>query len=131
MTPNIEDISSEKVRGEIRYINKLRKWTSSARSITMLGASVTSFWLIYRVFVIYGFWAALVCFLGLSIVYGLGVSPMFVVATNLLCFYFKVVGIWLPIISYILAIILLYVDMRVDNLRKRVDPYNLGSINDR
>lgn len=131
MAPEMEDIASEKVQNEIQRINELTKWVSWARPITMLGALITSFWLIYRVFVAYGFWAALACFVGLSLVYGLGISPMFAVAASVLCFYFKAIGVWLPIISYILAIILLYFDIQVDNLRRRVDPYKLGSIDDR
>ena len=91
----------------------------------MVGAVVCSFWVIYRVFAASGFLLAFFAFLGLSAVYKFGVSPMFAVAASILCFYFNAVGLWLPITAYIVAALLLYVDLKRDNLRRRVDPYKL------
>lgn len=130
MEPTIEDISSEKVQNEIRWLQALESRVSWVRVATQLGALCCSFWLIYRVFAARGFWLAFFAFIGLSLIYRFGVSPMFAVAASVLCFYFSAVGMWLPLISYVSALVLLYVDLKRDNLRRRVDPYNLGSIHD-
>jgi hypothetical protein len=126
MEPNIADISSEKVRNEIRKLQDLESRISWVRTLTLLGAMGGSLWLIYRVFATHGFLSALVAFVGLSFVYKFGASPMFAVAASALCFYFKAVGTWLPITSYVLAAILLYVDLRRDNLRRACRPIQLG-----
>ena len=128
MEPEIEDISSEKVQSEIRRLQMLESRISWARTVTLIGGAVCSFWVIYRVFAARGFFLALLAFAALSLVYKFGVSPMFAVAASVLCFYFSAVGVWLPVMSYILAAILLYVDLKRDSLKRRVDPYNLGSI---
>jgi hypothetical protein len=124
----IDDISNKKVQGEIVRLRVLESRISWLRTLTLAGAVWCSFWLIYRVFVAQGFLLAAVAFVGLSSVYKFGVSPMLAVAASALCFYFKAVGMWLPIISYVVAVLLLYVDLRRDNLQRRVGPYNLGSI---
>src|SRR5947209_20416738 len=125
-----EEISSEGVQNEIRQLQLLENRLSWTRILTQIGGTVCSFWLIYRVFTVHGFLPAFLAFLGLSIVYKFGVSPMFAVAASVLCFRYNAVGIWLPIISYFLAVVLLYIDLKRDNLRLRVDPYNLGSVHD-
>jgi hypothetical protein len=99
--------------------------------VTGVGAlAACSFWLIYRTFAGHGFWIAVLVFVGLSFVYKFGISPMFTVAASALCFGYKAVGIWLPLISYVIAAVLLCVDLRRDRLKRRVDPYNVGSIHD-
>jgi hypothetical protein len=127
MEPEIEDIGSEKVQNEISRLQSLEGRILWARVVTMVGAIGCSFWVIYRVFATSGFLLAFFAFLGLSIAYKFGASPMFAVAASVLCFSFNVVGIWLPITAYIVAALLLYVDLKRDNLRRRVDPFNLGS----
>lgn len=130
MEREIEDVSSEKVQNEIRRLQTLESRISWARVVTQIGGIVCSFWLIYRVFAARGFLLAFLAFVALGFVYKFGVSPMFAVAASVLCFYFKAVGLWLPVTSYVVAAILLYVDLKRDRLRRRVDPYNLGSIHD-
>lgn len=122
MEPQIEDISSEKVQKEITKLQTLESRISWVRLVTLIGGIGCSFWLIYRIFAARGFLLAFFAFVGLSFVYRFGVSPMFAVAASALCFGYGAVGIWLPVISYILAAILLYVDLKHDNLRRRVDP---------
>ena len=128
--PEIEDISSEKIQREVLRFEKLEIPVSLARFLTGIGASVCSFWLIYCVFAAHGFLIAFFAFIGLSFVFKFGLSPMFAVASSVLCFHFNAVGNWLPITSYVLGAITLYLDLIFDNLRRRVDPYNLRSIHD-
>ncbi len=90
-----------------------------ARAISGIGAIVCSFWLIYRVLVAHGFLAALAAFVGLSLAYKFGQPFMFMIASSFLCFACKAVGIWLPIVSYVVGAILLYVDVKVDNFQRR------------
>ena len=128
MEPEFENISSGKVQNEIRRLQTFESRISWMRTITLIGGLCCSFWLICRVFEARGILLAFFTFIALSFVYNFGVSPMFAVAASVLCFYFNVVGLWLPVTSYIVAAILLYTDLKWDSLRRRVDPYNLGSI---
>lgn len=130
MGPQIEDISSEKIQKKITQLHLLHARTRWASVLTHVGGFACSCWVVYRAFTTHGFWIALLAFIALSIVYRFGVSPMFAVAASELYFGFKVVGIWLPIISYALAVITLYVDWKAYNLKRRIDPLNLGSIHD-
>jgi hypothetical protein len=130
MEPEIEDIASEKVQSEISRLETLESRILWLRIITLLGGTICSFWLIYRMYAAHGFVLAFVAFLGLGFVYKFGVSPIFAVAASILCFYFNAVGVWLPVTSYVAGAITLYADLKRDNLRRRVDPYNLGSTHD-
>jgi hypothetical protein len=122
MEPEIENVSSAKAQSEIWRLQALESRISWARVLTQIGALVCSFWLIYRVFAARGFLLAFFAFIALSIVYKFGVSPMFAVAASLLCFYFKAVGLWLPVTSYVVGAILLYVDVKKDKLLRRLEP---------
>lgn len=130
MEPEIENISNEKVQSDIRRLQMLDSRSLWARAVTLIGGITCSFWLIYRVFAAGGFLLAFLAFIALSFVFKFGLSPMFAVAASVLCFYFNAVGLWLPVLSYIVAAVLLYVDFKRDSLRRRVDPYHLGSIHD-
>lgn len=130
MEGKIESISSEKVQKDMHSLEVLERRISWARGVTAVGALVCSFWLIYRAFAVRGFWVAVLVFVGLGFVYKFGISPMFAVAASGLCFGFKAVGIWLPLVSYVFAAVLLYVDLKRDKLKRRVDPFNVGSIDD-
>ena len=81
--------------------------------ISLLAAVITSFWLLYLIFTARGFLTTLVAFFLLGISYRLGPAPMFAVASSILCFYFHAVGIWLPVISYVIAAITLYLAILV------------------
>jgi|SRR5439155_11451513 len=86
--------------------------------IAKVGAPVTSFWLMYCVYKQIGVIAAVASFLGLSLIYALGIAPMFAVAATALCFYFHVIGFWLPLLAYITAFVLLIVSLRVGALSR-------------
>jgi hypothetical protein len=108
------------IQKEIQRQQGLENRVSWARVLTLIGAVVCPFWLVYRVFSAHGVVAAFLAFILLSIVYKFGASLMFAVAASILCFYFKVVGLWLPFTSYVIGAILLYVDMKGDNLKRRM-----------
>ena len=55
---------------------------------------------------------------------------MFAVASSVLSFHFHVVGIWLPIISYGLGLLLLYVETPFADLKREVDPLNFEQYTD-
>lgn len=96
--------------------------------MTAIGAPLTSLWLLYIVFQAAGFLMALVWFIGLSIAYQFGPSPMLALASSVLAFQYRTVSVWLPAVSYAAAALLLYVDIRMQSLKRRVGPFNLGSI---
>ncbi len=96
------------------------------RLLTMLGALGCSYWVIYREFAAHGFILALLSFFGFGVICKFGLSPLFAVAASILYFHYAVVGVWLPVISYVFGAMLLYVDWKHDNLRRRTDPFNLG-----
>jgi hypothetical protein len=127
MEPKIEAISGEEIQNEIERLQTLERRIGWVRGVTLLGALICSFWLIYRAFAAHGLWIALLFFVGLALVYKFGASPMFAVAASALCFGYHAVGVWLPLVSYVLAAISLYVDLRCEKLHRRVDPFNLGS----
>lgn len=53
----------------------------------------------------------------LCFVYKFGVSPMFALTASALCFHFNAVGLWLLVTYYIVAAVLMYVDLlRGDSL---------------
>ena len=78
-----------------------------------LCATVTSFWLLYVVFQAKGFLATFVTFFFLGVALKLGPAPMFAVAASILCFYFNKVDMWLPLLSYVVAAVTLYVTVRL------------------
>ena len=122
MSDLIEDVSSPSMQKEMNSLLELQNRIGWLRALTMLGASVSSFWFIYRVFASNGFLLAFLAFFALAFIYKFGASPMFAVAASFLHFKYAAVGIWLPLISYGVGAVLLYVDVRVDNLRRRLGP---------
>jgi len=90
------------------------------RGATGIGAIVTVAWAVCRSYIGGGLLVTLIGVIFLLLVYKIGVSPLFAVASSVLCFYFRVVGIWLPLLSYLLALVLLYLDLRIDNLSRKV-----------
>ena len=130
MKREIADIQSTKVQASIRELQWLESHVAWAGVVTLLGGLAASFWLLYRVFHAKGFWMSLLAFAGLSLLCKFGFSPTFAVASSFLCFHFHAVGIWLPLSSYVLAAVLLYVDFKRANLWRRIDPFHLGSIHD-
>ncbi|MHB8390844.1 MAG: hypothetical protein ACYDBH_14890 [Acidobacteriaceae bacterium] len=43
---------------------------------------------------------------------------MFAVASSFIYFYFHAAGVWLPVVSYVIAFILLYISIRLDYLQR-------------
>ena len=123
--PKIEDINSPEIQKEIDDLMKFKKYTSWIYSLTEIGAVITSFWLIYKFFVVYNWWVGISSFIALAIIYGFGLSPMFVITSSILCFYFKSVGLWLPLFTYACALITLYLDIRKTRLKRKIDPFNI------
>lgn len=119
----IEDIRDEKVRQEFEQVASLQNLIMIPRLITMIGSVITPMWLSYTIFTHYS-WLMLILSLGaLGILFNLGISVTFAVAASLLCFKFGLVGNWLPIISYVLAPSVLYLEAREGRL-KRMLPDN-------
>ena len=85
---------------------------------------MSTLWLLYVVFTTKGIVATILVFFALgALVYPMGVAPMFAVTASALSFYFGVVGAWLPFVSYITAAIALYVDLRLDRVRRTLFPF--------
>lgn len=86
--------------------------------IVGMGATVTSFWLIYLFFSEVGVIAGIVSIFCCATVFRLGPAPLFAVAASVLSFYFNAVGIWLPIVSYVIALETLCINLNRDKQRK-------------
>jgi hypothetical protein len=110
-------------------LSALESRTAWARPVILLAALLTSLWLVYRALTQGGVWVAVLVFIGLSIAFNFGPAPMFAAAASALCFYLKAIGIWLPLLSYAVAIASLAVDLRRESLRKCLDTYGRGSSN--
>lgn len=95
---------SEQFRYALRWPMRLR-WLGY---LTSAGALVTSIWTIYLTYEQRGVLVAFLALMLLSLCYGAGPALMLAVASSFLCFHFHVVGMWLPIISYVVAVILLF-----------------------
>ncbi len=104
---------------EYKRINGLNERTLWVRGLTGLGAVVTTVWIAYHAFKTDGFLATIIGLVFLCIIYRFGVAPIFAIVTSLLHFHFHIVGIWLPIISYLMAGFLLYMDLRLDTAKRR------------
>ena len=102
------------------HINNLNERTLWLRGLTGIAAVVTCVWIIYHAFKTDGILATLVGLVFLTLIYRMGVAPLFAVVATLLCFYFHSVGWWLPAISYVLASFLLYMDLRLDSARRKM-----------
>jgi phosphoglycerol transferase MdoB-like AlkP superfamily enzyme len=126
MEPESEYLLREKIQNEIRNLQRLETLVSWTRIFVLLGGAASSVWLIYHTFAAYGFLVGLIAFVGLSVIYTISVPFMFTAAATILSFYFQAIGIWLPITSYALALLLMYGDIRSNQLRQRVDIYRLA-----
>jgi hypothetical protein len=115
MAAHIKELSMEH---EVRRLVGLESRVAWMRPITLAGSVICSFWLIYRVYEANGVALAIGAFVALSLIYKFGASPMFAVATSFLCFKYRAIGIWLPVLSYVLGSVLLYVDAKVDKLAR-------------
>ena len=111
------DSELERAFADVQHIEGRIRW---ARPLTSVAALVCSLWVVYRVFAVHGIFAAAFAFLGLGLIYGLGVSPMLAVAASVLCFGYRAVGMWFPLLTYVLAAILLYADLKRDRLMRRL-----------
>lgn len=97
------------------------RWVAVVNNV---GGLICSLWLLYVAFTIKGILATvLVFFLLGALVYPMGTAPMFAVSASVLSFYFGVVGAWLPIVSYITAALALYIDLRLDRVRRTLFPF--------
>ena len=105
---------------EVPDLLALERRIAWLRPVVLLAAIISSFWLVYAALVHRGLFVAVLAFVGLSIVYMFGPAPMFAVAASVLFFYLGVVGIWLSLSSYALAIFSLIVDVRRDRLLRRL-----------
>ena len=103
---------------DVQRLMGIANATAWMRPVAGLGATVTSFWLIYLVYSASAAGPAAGMFMLMSFVYWFGPSPMFAVAASILCFHFEAVGLWLPVVSYVMAAVLLYVDLGVDRLTR-------------
>jgi hypothetical protein len=97
------------------------RWLGYSISVA---AAVTSFWMIYCAYKERGLFAALIAFFFLSLCYGAGPALMFAVASSVLCFHFYVVGVWLPIVSYVAGGFLLFVALRFRRVQKLANPFD-------
>jgi hypothetical protein len=95
---------SNKTSDRAKAILGLLAWTNI---VTKIGGLTSSTWLVYLVYTTSGFIDAFFVFIGMSLAFKFGTAPMFAIAASVLCFRYSAVWIWLPIVSYVAAVILL------------------------
>ena len=95
---------------EIRH--RIKTPISWARVLTKVGAIASCIWVVYRVDAVHGLVGAMLAFVGLAIVYAIGVSPAFTVAASVVCFVYGDVGFWLPLTAYVFAAIFVLTDLK-------------------
>jgi hypothetical protein len=92
------------------------RWTALAGGV---GCSLL---LAYWIYLSVGLWVALGALVALGLVYKLGVGQMFAISASGLCFWYHVAGVWLPIIAGAAWGWLFWVEMRRNQLLRRIDP---------
>lgn len=117
----VDDINSQAVETAVKRLRVVTMWTMWARTVTLVGAAAFAVWLIFLTYSSSGVIAAFGWFVGLSVVYRFGASPMLAVAASVLSYRWHVVGSWLPITSYLLGALLLYVDTQIFDLKQRMN----------
>ena len=73
--------------------------------VVMFGAVITVFYAISLFTVERGIMGCIGGFLGAAMVFRLGPAPLFAAASTVIAFTFHKTGLWLPISSYILAVL--------------------------
>lgn len=76
---------------------------------TLICAFACSFWIIFLVYEAKGIVIAILVLPFMALFYIPGPAPTFAIAASILYFYFHVVDPWLPVISYMLAVITLFI----------------------
>ncbi len=71
--------------------------------LNYLGALSTAGWLIYLIYGVAGTGYALLTLLLLGGVLRFGASPLFALSASILHFHFAATGLWLPLVSYVMA----------------------------
>jgi hypothetical protein len=81
--------------------------------IVYVGGPLTSIWVLWVTYTSSNttFWFSFLVLLSLVIALKLGFAPLFAAACSWIYFYFGKSGLWLPIISYIIAIIMLVLQL--------------------
>jgi hypothetical protein len=77
--------------------------------INSLGALATAIWLIVASYQERGFFLSVVMFFALSFCYKFGASPLFMVASSILCFSMHLIGAWLPTTAFFVGIVSLVI----------------------
>jgi hypothetical protein len=77
--------------------------------INSLGALVTAIWVIIATYQARGFFLSVVIFFMLSYCFKFGASPLFMVASSILCFYMHLIGAWLPVTAYVVGLVSLVI----------------------
>ncbi len=81
--------------------------------IVYVGGPLTGLWVIWMTYTSPNttYWFSFIVLLSLVIAFKLGPAPLFAVTCSWIYFYFGKIGIWLPIISYLIAIIMLVLQL--------------------
>ncbi len=86
--------------------------------LNYLGALLTAGWLIYLIYGTAGAAYALLALLLFGAVLRFGASPAFALSASIVYFHFAVAGIWLPLLSYVMAAVSFNNDVRAYRARQ-------------
>ena len=87
--------------------------SSAVGNANRIGAFGTAAWMMYVMLSRGGWLSSVVAFVVLSFSYKFGTAPLFMVAASYLSFGLNAVGVWLPILSYVLGAIDLTIAFRL------------------
>ncbi len=80
--------------------------------LNYLGALITSGWVLYLLYGAAGAMYTLLTLLIFGLILRFGASPLFAISASILFFHFDVAGLWLPLLSYVIAGIAFYKDLQ-------------------
>ncbi len=80
--------------------------------LNYLSALLTAGWLLYRIYGAAGTAYTVLALLLLAAVLRFGASPLFALSASILYFHFDSAGLWLPVISYLMAGVAFSNDLR-------------------
>jgi hypothetical protein len=92
-------------------------------AITYIGGPLTSLWVLWMTYTSprNTFWFSFIVLLSVVIGFKFGMAPLFAVSCSWTFFYFDRFGISLPIIAYIIAIIMLVLQLAANRIIKSAE----------
>lgn len=89
-------------------------------AITYIGGPLASLWVLWITYTNQNtsYWISFIVLLSIVIGFKFGMAPLLAVSCSWIYFYYDKIGLWLPIISYIIAITMLILQLAAQKIFK-------------